>query len=574
MTTADQDFGTHRQRGGGRRGSHAKTSPRWPDGGVGPYATQRTLAPEPPLAGGDPRFGRQDPRWPDAGPSAYGDAEPPAYQADHYQTEYYQPESRQWSGQPEHPGWTGQPAYQDQYAGWTEPPAPQAGYPEWTGPPAPQAGYPEWTGPPASQAGYPEWTGPPAYQEQYPDPGWARPPAPQAEYPGWMQQPGWNEQPGWTEQPPPPADYPVWPGQHQVEYPGQAGQYGQYALHPDHPSWPESQIAPWPGDAPVIDRRSSGAADAPPLPERVRPPYTPQPDFPPRADTPPHPAGLRRDLPLHRDMDFYSAPIMTDTITDVANWAQPDAAYAQPAREQVWDASSSQLADWIIEDANQQAAEITREARNQASSSLADAHKEAAELVRRTGEQAALTIEAAELQAAEIRATMMKLTTELTGMAAYVTQNLTPAPAAPSAFAPPASAPPTAKPATQPVTGPAAEPAAEPGAAPSARPAAAPRTRPGATTGARPGATTAARPAVKANAKSRQHAAVRVMSVFTAAMVLFALTAGGTEVALHGFKFFVFRSAGTGETSGSGLQENQGPGQPDAPGAHQQLQKP
>jgi hypothetical protein len=67
---------------------------------------------------------------------------------------------------------------------------------------------------------------------------------------------------------------------------------------------------------------------------------------------------------------------------------------------------------------------------------------------------------------------------------------------------------------------------------------------------------------------------VRVMSVFTAAMVLFALTAGGAEVALHGFKFFVFRSAGTGETSGSGLQENQGPGQPDAPGAHQQLQKP
>jgi len=64
------------------------------------------------------------------------------------------------------------------------------------------------------------------------------------------------------------------------------------------------------------------------------------------------------------------------------------------------------------------------------------------------------------------------------------------------------------------------------------------------------------------------------MSVFTAAMVLFALTAGGTEVALHGFKFFVFRSAGTGETSGSGLQENQGPGQPDAPAAHQQLQKP
>jgi hypothetical protein len=61
---------------------------------------------------------------------------------------------------------------------------------------------------------------------------------------------------------------------------------------------------------------------------------------------------------------------------------------------------------------------------------------------------------------------------------------------------------------------------------------------------------------------------MRGMAILTAALVLFALTAGTTEVALHGLKFFVFRSAGTGETSGSGLQENQGPGQADAPGVH------
>ena len=163
MTIADQDFGSNRQRGGGRRGAHAKTSPRWPDGGAGPYATQRTLAPEPPLAGGDPRFGRQDPRWPDAGPPAYRDPEPPAYQADHYQGEYYQSEYQQWSGQPEYTGRTGQPAYQGQYPGWTRQPAPQADYPQWAGQPA--------------------------YQEQYPDPGWTRQPAPQAEYPGWTEQP-------------------------------------------------------------------------------------------------------------------------------------------------------------------------------------------------------------------------------------------------------------------------------------------------------------------------------------------------------------------------------------------------
>jgi hypothetical protein len=55
------------------------------------------------------------------------------------------------------------------------------------------------------------------------------------------------------------------------------------------------------------------------------------------------------------------------------------------------------------------------------------------------------------------------------------------------------------------------------------------------------------------------------MTIFTAAMVVFALTAGASEVALHGFKFFVFRSTGVGETGPNGGQEDQGPGQP---GAH------
>ena len=545
MTSADQDFGSQRQRGDGRRGpAHAKTSPRWPDGDAGPYAAQGTFAMDPPRAGGDPRFGRQDPRY----------AGPPAHE-DYYQADYYQPEYPGWTGQPapeaDYPGRTQQPAYRDEYPDpvWIRQPVPQQEYPDWGGQPAPQPDYPGWTQRPDSQADYP---------------GWTQQPAPQADYPGWTQQPTYQDA------------YPGWTGPSQAEHPGQ---YGQYALHPDHPSWPESRFAPWPGEAPAMDQRASGVTVAPPLPERVRPPFTPQPDFPPRADVPPHVLAPRRDIPLHRDMDFHSAPIMPDTITDVANWAQPDVAFAQPAREQIWDAGSSQLADWIIEDANQRAAEITRQARNQASNSLADAQQEAAELVRRTGEQAALTIEAAELQAAEIRATMMKLTTELTGMAAYVTQNLSPAPPAPasapqapapSTFSPPASTPPPTRRTAQPAAPPAREPA-EPGPAPAGRAAAPPRPTPPRAT---PGAAPAARPTAQPNAKSRQHAAVRVMSVFTAAMVLFALTAGGAEVALHGFKFFVFRSAGTGETSGSGLQENQGPGQPDAPGAHQQLQKP
>ena len=59
MTIADEDFGSHRRRGDGRRGpAHAKTSPRWPDGGTGPFPAQGAFEAGPPRAG-DPRFGRQ-----------------------------------------------------------------------------------------------------------------------------------------------------------------------------------------------------------------------------------------------------------------------------------------------------------------------------------------------------------------------------------------------------------------------------------------------------------------------------------------------------------------------------------
>jgi hypothetical protein len=58
---------------------------------------------------------------------------------------------------------------------------------------------------------------------------------------------------------------------------------------------------------------------------------------------------------------------------------------------------------------------------------------------------------------------------------------------------------------------------------------------------------------------------MRFAVIATSALFLFAVVAGITEIHLHGFPFFVFRAAGTGETAGSGLQEDQGPGQPDAP---------
>ena len=37
---------------------------------------------------------------------------------------------------------------------------------------------------------------------------------------------------------------------------------------------------------------------------------------------------------------------------------------------------------------------------------------------------------------------------------------------------------------------------------------------------------------------------------------------------MHGLKFFLFRNTGAGAGNSQDLEENQGPGQPDAPGAH------
>jgi hypothetical protein len=45
------------------------------------------------------------------------------------------------------------------------------------------------------------------------------------------------------------------------------------------------------------------------------------------------------------------------------------------------------------------------------------------------------------------------------------------------------------------------------------------------------------------------------------------VVAGSAEIALHGMPFFVFRANGAG-ASLTGPKEDQGPGQPDAPGTH------
>jgi hypothetical protein len=372
-----------------------------------------------------------------------------------------------------------------------------------------------------------------------------------------------------AEPPAPEDDYPSWPGR-----PGPA------ALHPDHPSWPGRPGPDW-----AATEAALRADDYPSWPEGKVPPWRdPEPpragneapgwsgggrSAAPREPPPASPGGPR--WPAERPGPVLSAPVRTD-LAPRADRAPPGPVLRgratqvvyRPERPPVWDAGSAQLAGWIISEANSHAAEIRHETRDQVATSLAGAKQEAAQLIRQASDQAAATLEAAELQAAEIRATVMKLSGELGGVAAYVTQNLI-------GYAPSATRP-AIPPAIQPVTRPVPEPAAEPKTLPAARPAAKPGTKHAAKPAAKPKPGPAAAPRTRAaatpNARPRQLMAIRVMSIFAAALFSFALIAGTTEVALHGFRFFVFRSAGTGETPGSGLQEDQGPGQPDAPGAH------
>ena len=50
------------------------------------------------------------------------------------------------------------------------------------------------------------------------------------------------------------------------------------------------------------------------------------------------------------------------------------------------------------------------------------------------------------------------------------------------------------------------------------------------------------------------------------AVFLVGVIAGSAEIARHGVPFFVFRNTGAGAGNSKNLNEDQGPGQPDAPG--------
>jgi hypothetical protein len=67
--------------------------------------------------------------------------------------------------------------------------------------------------------------------------------------------------------------------------------------------------------------------------------------------------------------------------------------------------------------------------------------------------------------------------------------------------------------------------------------------------------------------KNRQASAARKAAIALVALSLAGAATGATELVLHGPAFFVFRANGAG-ASQTGPEEDQGPGQPNAPGAH------
>ena len=115
----------------------------------------------------------------------------------------------------------------------------------------------------------------------------------------------------------------------------------------------------------------------------------------------------------------------------------------------------------------------------------------------------------ADREAAHLRAVILSLSEQLSQMSAYLRENLA-GPGGVATMPAPAIAPP--------------------------RPRTAPSPRPRTT------------PADKPQARPRQYNAMRMVTAATATLLSFAVLTGATELGLHGFRFFVFRQTGTGET--------------------------
>lgn len=408
--------------------------------------------------------------------------------------------------------------------------------------------------PSPSREDYPAWPGgePGQHQDYYPAPpggGAARREPPAAQYRGPRHQAASRPEPVLPRRRPAATPRTWDPGP--ASFPVQARQYGHPSGpmpqhgHPSgpmpqyrHPSGPIPEYSPPSGPMPQYGHPSG------PIPEYSPPPPGPTPQYG-------HPSG---------PMPEYGAPPRM-----AAQFAAEGSAdqLERLGREggKLWTVDSVRLANQILSTASHQAAEITHEAQNQAAASLAGAKQEADALIRRaaeTAEAAQAKLATAEQEAAELRATVAKLSAELGEVAAYVTKSL-PSPTKPTAS-------PAARPKAQAITEAAApspvKPAAKAAAKPGARSAGAQATKPGVSP-----RRIKPEPRSGGNPKNRQVNAMRKVMASFVILFLIGIATGATELMLHGGPFFIFRSNGSG-ASVTGPEEDQGPGQPNAPGAH------
>jgi hypothetical protein len=418
-------------------------------------------------------------------------------------------------------------------------------------------------------------------------------PAPDDDGPDSWQE--WQRQP-WNDWVPPPELHPDHP----------SAPVPRILLPADHPSGPMPAARP-PG-APGLPQRRPGRPGTGPDNGNRRLYVVPN-DEPP-ADRRPAPAPRTREDPRRQfqaqpaadhywpeTIDYHSQarPLQAEPPPPAGQFQTEQQFQAQQFQAEQFQAEQFQddgpsitdslwTAGQVLTLADGQAAQIKQEARDyaaavreaaereaaaiadQAAAMAEQAAGQAAAITDRANGQAAAIREAMEREAARRRAELDSMSDELRRMAAYITENLV-APATPgTAPAMPFTAPPMpatvpappstrpARPATRsapsapPGTRP-ARPETQPGTRP-ARPETQPRPRP-AKPDTQPGTRPATAPEKKPQKQPRQLKAMKVATAATAALLSVALISGAAEVGMHGFKFFVFRAGGTGETAGT-----------------------
>ena len=361
------------------------------------------------------------------------------------------------------------------------------------------------------------------------------------------------------------SDHPSWPaGAEGADWPRPGADYPSWPAGAPGGGWaPERGGSAWPGqEAPVAqhhDERWQAAGR--PAPVATAPVPATRSGYPVKRYAGAHAKTWSAQLARTQDtatQTYYELAfgdgrlqvMLTEPPKTDQDWATGIHARALEA-DDLQNSDAVRVAERILSDADYQAAEIRREASTQATAIRGAAEEDAAEIrqqasaqavpVREAAEREAADIKkqaaaqatairkAAEREAAELRAHLLEMSAELSRVAGYVTESLT----SPTILVTKPPARPAAKPATAPAARPAVRPAAKPAARPSTKPAAKPADRP------------------------RQFFAVRKVAIGATILTIFAVATGVTEIAQHGFKFFVFRGGGTGSTPGSVINDQQ-----------------